>query len=67
LSPEIFLKAPAEPIPSLFNVKASAPIAILLYNSKAAPDATVTPPAVVPSAVALPALNAPAVIVVRPV
>ena len=65
--PEIFLKDPPALIPSLFNVNASAPIVILLYNSNAAPLATVTPPAVVPSALLWPALNAPAEIVVRPV
>ncbi len=67
LSPLIFLKAPPELIPSPFNVNASAPIVIPPDNSNAAPCATVTPPAVVPRAVLLDALNAPADIVVAPV
>jgi len=63
----MFLKAPPVLIPSLFNVNASEPIVILLYNSNTAPLATVVPDAVVPSALLWPALNAPAETVVRPV
>ena len=54
-------------MPALFKVKSSAPIAIFPDNSNAAPLATVTPPAVVPRAVTLAALNAPAEIAVTPV
>jgi hypothetical protein len=63
----MFLKAPPELMPVPFNVKASSPIVIPPDNSNAAPLVTVTPPAVVPRAVLLAALNAPAEIVVRPV
>ena len=41
--PKIFLKAPPLLIPLPFNVKASAPIVIPPYNSKAAPSKTVVP------------------------
>ena len=67
LVPEIFLKDPTALIPSLFNVKASAPIVMSPDNSNAAPLATDVPDAVVPSAVLFVALNTPAEIVVRPV
>ena len=63
----MFLKAPPELIPVPFNVSASAPIEVFPDNSNAAPLVTVTPPAVVPRAVMLAALNAPAEIVVKPV
>ena len=65
--PEIFLKDPPELVPSLFNVKASAPIVMLPDNSNAAPLATVVPDTVVPSAVLFAAVITPAEIVVRPV
>jgi len=67
LSPLIFLKDPSELIPSPFNVNASAPIVIAPDNSNAAPLSTVVPDAVVPRAVSLAALSAPAETVVRPV
>ena len=41
---------------------ASVPMAMFPNNSKAAPEVTVTPPAVVPRAVALAARSTPAVI-----
>ena len=54
-------------MPALFSVSASSPIVIPPDNSKAAPLATVTPPATVPKAVLCVARKTPALIVVAPV
>lgn len=63
----MFLRAPPLLIPVPFKVKASSPMVTPPESSSAAPLATVTPPATVPSAVLCVALKAPLEIVVRPV
>ena len=54
-------------MPVLFKVSASAPMVIPPLSSRAAPEATVVPAAVVPNAVAFDARMIPALMVVRPV
>ena len=63
----MFLNAPPLETPALFKVSASAPMVIPPESSNAAPDATVTPPAIVPKAVLLLARMTPAEMVVEPV
>ena len=46
--PLIFLKAPSELMPLPLSAKGSAPTEIPPCSSRAAPEATVTPPAIVP-------------------
>ena len=58
---------PSFKTPVLFSVSASAPTAMPPCSCSAAPDATVVPPAVVPSAVAFWRFCAPADTVVVPV
>ena len=67
LLPETLRRAPADEIPVPFKVNASAPTEIPPCSSSAAPVETVTPPAVVPVAVAFWRFNTPAETVVAPV
>ena len=67
LVPEMLRSAPSAAMPVPFSVSASAPTVMLFWICSAAPLATVTPPATVPSAVALRMLTTPAEIVVAPV
>ena len=64
---DMFLRAPPLLMPVPVRLRASAPIVIPPESSKAAPLDTVTPPAVVPSAVLLEARKAPALMAVAPV
>jgi len=67
LLPLMFLSAPAEDTPSLLSVNASAPTVIPPCSSNAAPEATLTPPVVVPKALAFCMFTTPELIDVAPV
>ena len=67
LVPEMFRRAPPLEIPVPFKVRASAPTVIPPWISKAAPEVTLVPAAVVPKAVACWMFKMPALTVVSPV